>query len=210
MALAETLAALHALRPEAIGLGDFGRSGSYFDRQLARWDRQYRASPSGPVAEIEALFDWLMARRPPEDGRVSLCHGDFRLGNVMYRPEAPRVAAVLDWELSTLGHPLADLGFCCMAWNTAPEEYGGLLGTDLAAMGLPTEGEFVAAYMAKARDPAALLPFHKAFALYRFAVIFVGIADRARAGSAADPEAARLGPLAVCFARRGLKVAGAE
>jgi aminoglycoside phosphotransferase (APT) family kinase protein len=209
MALAETLAALHALRPEAIGLGDFGRPGSYFDRQLARWDRQYRASPSGPVAEIEALFDWLMAHRPPEDGRVSLCHGDFRLGNVMFQPEAPRVAAVLDWELSTLGHPLADLGFCCMAWNTAPEEYGGLLGTDLAAMGLPTEGEFVAAYMAKARDPAALLPFHKAFALYRFAVIFVGIADRARAGSAADPEAARLGPLAVRFARRGLEVAGA-
>jgi aminoglycoside phosphotransferase (APT) family kinase protein len=209
MALAGTLAALHALRPEEIGLADFGRPGSYFDRQLARWDRQYRASPSGPVAEIDRLFDWLTAQRPPEDGRVSLCHGDFRLGNVMFQPEAPRVAAVLDWELSTLGHPLADLGFCCMAWNTAPEEYGGLLGTDLAAMGLPTEAEFVAAYMEKARDPAALLPFHKAFALYRFAVIFVGIADRARAGSAADPEAARLGPLAVRFARRGLEVAGA-
>jgi aminoglycoside phosphotransferase (APT) family kinase protein len=210
MALAGTLAALHALRPEEIGLADFGRPGSYFDRQLARWDRQYRASPSGPVAEIDRLFDWLTAQRPPEDGRVSLCHGDFRLGNVMFQPEAPRVAAVLDWELSTLGHPLADLGFCCMAWNTAPEEYGGLLGTDLAAMGLPTEAEFVAAYMETARDPAPLLPFHKAFALYRFAVIFVGIADRARAGSAADPEAARLGPLAVRFARRGLEVAEAE
>ena len=209
MALADTLAALHALRPEAIGLGDYGRPGSYFDRQLARWDRQYRASPSGPVPEIEALFDWLMAHRPPEDGRVSLCHGDFRLGNVMFHPDEPRVVAVLDWELSTLGHPLADLGFCCMAWNTAPEEYGGLLGIDLAAAGLPEEAEFVARYMAAARDPAALLPFHKAFALYRFAVIFVGIADRARAGSAADPEAARLGPLAVRFARRGLDVAGA-
>jgi aminoglycoside phosphotransferase (APT) family kinase protein len=208
MALADTLAALHALRPEAIGLGDYGRPGSYFDRQLARWDRQYRASPSGPVPEIEALFDWLMAHRPPEDGRVALCHGDFRLGNVMFHAEEPRVVAVLDWELSTLGHPLADLGFCCMAWNTAPEEYGGLLGTDLAARGLPGEAEFVARYMATARDPAALLPFHKAFALYRFAVIFVGIADRARAGSAADPEAAALGPLAIRFARRGLDVAG--
>jgi aminoglycoside phosphotransferase (APT) family kinase protein len=208
MALADTLADLHALRPGEVGLGDYGRPGSYFERQLGRWDRQYCDSPSGPIPEIKRLFDWLTAHLPPDDGRVSLCHGDYRLGNVMFHPEEPRAVAVLDWELSTLGHPLADLGFCCMAWNTAPEEYGGLLGTDLAGMGLPSEAEFVAAYMAKARDPAPLLPFHKAFALYRFAVIFVGIADRARAGSAADPEAARLGPLAVRFARRGLE--GAE
>lgn len=209
MALAETLAALHALRPGDIGLADYGRPGSYFDRQLARWDRQYRDSPSGPVPEIERLFDWLTAHRPPDDGRVALCHGDFRLGNVMFHPTEPRVVAVLDWELSTLGHPLADLGFCCMAWNTAPEEYGGLLGRDLDALALPSEAEFVRRYMAASPDPAPLLPFHKAFALYRFAVIFVGIADRARAGSAADPEAARLAPLAVRFARRGLDAAGA-
>jgi aminoglycoside phosphotransferase (APT) family kinase protein len=201
MALADTLAAMHALRPEAVGLGDYGRAGSYFDRQLARWDRQYRASPSGPIPDIEALFDWLTANLPPDDGRVSLCHGDFRLGNVMFHPVEPRVVAVLDWELSTLGHPMADLGFCCMAWHSAPDEYGGLLGIDLAAMALPTEAEFVARYMAASHDPRPLLPFHKAFALYRFAVIFVGIADRARAGSAADPEAARLGPLAHRFAR---------
>jgi aminoglycoside phosphotransferase (APT) family kinase protein len=207
MALAETLAAMHALRPEEVGLGDYGRPGSYFDRQLARWDRQYRESPSGPIPQIAALFDWLNAHLPPDDGRVSLCHGDFRLGNVMFHPTEPRVVAVLDWELSTLGHPLADLGFCCMAWHTGPEEYGGLLGTDLAAMQLPDEAEFVARYMAASRDPAPLLPFHRAFALYRFAVIFVGIADRARAGSAADPEAERLGPLALRFAVRGLEVA---
>jgi aminoglycoside phosphotransferase (APT) family kinase protein len=208
MALADTLAAIHALRPEEIGLGDYGRPGSYFDRQLARWDRQYRASPSGPIDAVERLFDWLCANMPPDDGHVALCHGDFRLGNVMFHPTEPRVVAVLDWELSTLGHPLADLGFCCMPWATAPEEYGGLLGIDLAAMSLPTEAEFVARYMAASRDPRPLLPFHKAFALYRFAVIFVGIADRARAGSAADPQAAALGPLALGFARRGLEVAG--
>lgn len=207
MALADTLAALHALRPDDVGLGDYGRPGSYFERQLARWDRQYRESPSGPIREIATLFDWLTAHLPPDDGRVSLCHGDFRLGNVMFHPTEPRVVAVLDWELSTLGHPLADLGFCCMAWHSGPEEYGGLLGTDLAAMALPTEDAFVARYMAASRDPAPLLPFHVAFALYRFAVIFVGIADRARAGSAADPEAERLGPLAVRFALRGLEVA---
>jgi aminoglycoside phosphotransferase (APT) family kinase protein len=207
MALADTLAAMHALRPEDVGLADYGRPGSYFERQLARWDRQYRESPSGPIPEIAALFDWLTAHLPPDDGRVSLCHGDFRLGNVMFHPSEPRVVAVLDWELSTLGHPLADLGFCCMAWHTGPKEYGGLLGTDLVAMALPTEDAFVARYMAASRDPAPLLPFHKAFALYRFAVIFVGIADRARAGSAADPEAERLGPLAVRFAVRGLEVA---
>ncbi|MEQ8365879.1 MAG: phosphotransferase family protein [Roseicyclus sp.] len=205
MAVADTMAAMHAIRPGDVGLDDFGKSGSYFERQLSRWDRQYRASPSGSIPEIETLFDWLTAHLPPDDGRVSLCHGDFRLGNLMFHPTEPRVVAVLDWELSTLGHPLADLGFCCMPWHTLPEEYGGLLGKDLAAMALPTEDEFVARYMAASHDPAQVLPFHKAFALYRFAVIFVGIADRARQGIAADADAAALGPLAVRFARRGLE-----
>jgi aminoglycoside phosphotransferase (APT) family kinase protein len=210
MALADTLAAMHAIRPDEVGLGDYGRAGSYFERQLARWDCQYRGSPSGPIPEVERLFDWLAGHMPPDDGRVSLCHGDYRLGNVMFHPVEPRVVAVLDWELSTLGHPLADLGFCCMAWHTSPDEYGGLLGLDLPALGLPSEEEFIGRYMAASRDPAPLLPFHIAFALYRFSVIFVGIADRARAGSAADPAAATLGPLAVRFARRGLEVADAS
>lgn len=208
MAVAVTLAQMHKVRPEAVGLGDYGKPGSYFDRQIARWDRQYRASPSGPIAEIDRLFDWLTVHQSADDGRVSICHGDFRLGNLMFHPTAPRVIAVLDWELSTLGHPLADLGYCAMPWHTAPDEYGGLLGVDLAAMALPSEADFVARYMAVSPDPAPLLPFHKAFALYRFAVIFVGIADRVRAGSAADPDAKALGPLATRFAIRGLAVAG--
>ena len=206
MAAAETLARMHAIDPAHIGLADFGKPGSYFERQINRWDRQYRASPSGPIAEIETLYEWLIAHRPEDDGLVSLCHGDFRLGNLMFHPSEPRVVAILDWELATLGHPLADLGFCCMPWHTTPDEYGGLGGLDLDALALPHESEFIARYYSIAQNYPPLLPFHKAFALYRFAVIFVGIADRARAGIASDPKAAQLGPLAHRFARRGLEV----
>lgn len=207
MAVADALARMHAVRPAEVGLGDFGKPGSYFERQIGRWDKQYRASPSGPIPEIERLHAWLVETLPPDDGLASLCHGDFRLGNLMFHPSEPRVVAILDWELATLGHPLADLGFCAMPWHTAPDEYGGLLGIDLAAMRLPGEHEFVARYRAASPGAPPLLPFHKAFALYRFAVIFVGIADRARAGTAADPKAAALAPLARRFAIRALEIA---
>jgi len=210
MAAAETMAAMHALRPDRVGLGDFGRPGNYFERQISRWDRQYRQSERQPILPIERLYTWLVAHQPDDDGRIALCHGDFRLGNLMFHPEEPRVVAVLDWELSTLGHPLADLGFCCMPWHTAPDEYGGLLGIALTTMHLPTEADFVARYLQSAAGSPPLLPFHRAFALYRFAVIFVGIAERARLGSAADPEAARLAPLAERFAIRALEIANGE
>lgn len=207
MAVADAMASMHRLRPDSVGLGDFGRPGNYFERQISRWDRQYRASPSCPIDAISRLHDWLQANRPGDDGLVALCHGDFRLGNLLFHPEEPRVVAILDWELSTLGHPLADLGFCCMPWHTAPEEYGGLLGVDLDEMRLPGEEAFITRYRAANPEAPPLLPFHKAFALYRFAVIFVGIADRALAGNAADPEAAALGPLAERFAIRALEIA---
>jgi len=207
MAVADTMARMHAVRPEAVGLGDYGRPGNYFARQITRWDRQYRASPSAPIPPVERLHRWLADNLPPDDGAVALCHGDFRLGNLMFHPEKPRVVAVLDWELSTLGHPLADLGFCCMPWHSAPHEYGGLLGIDLDAMQLPREAEFVARYRERLPGGPPLRAFHKAFALYRFAVIFVGIADRARSGSAADPGAASLAPLAERFAVRALEIA---
>jgi aminoglycoside phosphotransferase (APT) family kinase protein len=207
MAVADTLAALHRVDPDAVGLGDFGRPGNYFERQIARWDKQYRASPSGHVPEIEALHAWLVAHIPPDDGRVSLCHGDFRLGNLMFHPTEPRVVAILDWELSTLGHPLADLGFCVMPWHTAPDEYGGLHGHDLEAEGLPSKADFVARYSEQADFDVSLTPFHQAFALYRFAVIFVGISDRARSGTASDPDAAALAPLARRFAIRAMELA---
>ncbi|WBU52398.1 phosphotransferase family protein [Paracoccus sp. SCSIO 75233] len=206
MGLADAMATMHSVRPEEAGLGDFGRPGNYFDRQVSRWLRQWRESQSGPIPELDALADWLLANQPEDDGRVSLAHGDYRMGNVIFHPIGPRVAAILDWELSTLGHPLADLGYCCMAWHTSPEEYGGLLGLNLAANGLPTEEEFVARYMAANPGMAPLTKFHKAFALFRFSVIWVGIADRVRTGTAASADRADPLHLARRFAVRGNEV----
>ncbi|MFN3615814.1 MAG: phosphotransferase family protein, partial [Rubrimonas sp.] len=203
--VARVMARMHAVRPEAVGLQDFGRPGDYFARQIARWSRQYHASPGPRIAALDELAAWLPANQPPDDGAVAIAHGDFRPGNLMIHPTEPRVIGVLDWELATLGHPLADLGFCMIAWRSAPDEYGGLLGTDWRAMGVPEEAEFEAAYRAHALPTAPLRPFHIAFALFRFAVIFVGIADRARAGNAASDQAARLGPLAERFAARGIE-----
>lgn len=204
LAAAETLAKLHKLEPEDLGLSDFGRPGNYFRRQIDLWARQYAASPSRPIAPIEALQDWLTRHMPPDDGLSTICHGDFRIGNLIFHATEPRVVAVLDWELSTLGHPLADLGFVCMAWHTSPDEYGGLLGRDLAAMGLPTEAAFLKHYEAHLGARVHLTTFHRAFALFRFAVIFVGIADRAEVGTASGANAAALAPLAERFAIRAL------
>jgi aminoglycoside phosphotransferase (APT) family kinase protein len=206
LSMAETLAALHRLDPAAIGLADFGRPGNYFQRQIARWSRQWAESPTKDIPELDVLVAWLTAHLPPDDGRVAIAHGDFRLGNLIIHPSEPRVVGVLDWELSTLGHPLADLGFCCMPWHTSPEEYAGILGLDTAALGVPDEAEVVNHYFARGpRDPT-FGSFHLAFALFRFAVIFVGIADRARAGSAAGSNAAAVSHLRVRFARRAVDI----
>ncbi|CAH1693290.1 Aminoglycoside phosphotransferase (APT) family kinase protein [Hyphomicrobiales bacterium] len=210
LAAAEALARLHAVRPDAVGLGDFGRSGDYFRRQFARWTRQYTQSPSARIAELDHLIAWLEQAMPPDDGVLSIAHGDYRLGNLMFHPTAPRVVAILDWELSTLGHPMADLGYAAMPWHTAPDEYGGILGLDRRELGLPEQAELIDCYHAVAGTGPTLTPFHVAFALFRFAVIFIGITDRARAGNAASRDAVRVGPLARQFARRGLAAAGAD
>lgn len=202
---ARTLAKLHAVDPMAVGLGDFGKFGNYFQRQVARWSSQYEQSTGPRIAALDRLVEWLPANMPEEDGCVSIAHGDFRFGNLMYHPTEPKVIAVLDWELSTIGHPLGDLGYAVMPWRTAPDEYGGILGTGWQEAGIVTEEEFVAEYMAHACSDSALRPFHVAFALFRFSVIFVGIADRARAGNASSAEAADLGPLAERFAERALE-----
>lgn len=206
MGLADALADLHNVDPASVGLGDFGRPGNYFERQIARWTRQWKESPNAPIPDLGVVADWLSTHLPPDDGAVSLAHGDFRLGNMMFHPCEPRVVAILDWELSTLGHPLADLGFCVMPWHTAPDEYGGLLGLDLAALGLPQEAGVVARYLRHRPTSNPLLPFHKAFALFRFAVIFVGISDRVRAGTAAAPNADIYAPLAARLARRAFHI----
>ncbi|SFQ67040.1 Predicted kinase, aminoglycoside phosphotransferase (APT) family [Roseivivax halotolerans] len=204
--MARTLARLHALRPDVVGLSDYGRPGNYFERQIGRWTKQYQDSTGPRIADLDRLVEWLPDNMPEDEGAVSIAHGDFRVGNMMFHPTEPRVVGVLDWELSTLGNPLADLGFCILPWYSAPNEYGGLKGTDWRAAGIPERDAFIAEYRRHARPTAPLSAFHVAFALFRFAVIFVGIADRARSGSAASDEAASLGPLAERFARRGVEV----
>ncbi|HEY4192211.1 MAG TPA: phosphotransferase, partial [Mesorhizobium sp.] len=159
-----------------------------------------------PFAALDALVDWLPANLPQDDAQLSIAHGDFRLGNLLFHPTRPEVTGILDWELSTLGHPLADLGFCCMPWHTSPSEYGGILGLDWQALGIPLQARFADHYFAHARPTAPLLPFHIVFALFRFAVIFVGIADRARAGNAAGADAQNVAPLAGRFAERALEI----
>jgi aminoglycoside phosphotransferase (APT) family kinase protein len=206
LAMAEALAKLHAIRPDAVGLSDYGKPGNYFERQHNRWGRQWRESPSERIAALDRLAEWLGANLPEDDGATSIAHGDFRLGNMLFHPTEPRVVAILDWELSTLGHPLADLGFCVMPWHTAPYEYGGILGLDRQALGLLEEREFIRHYYRHAIQTPALTPFHAAFALFRFAVIFVGIADRARAGNAASSNAADVAPLGRSFAERAMEL----
>jgi aminoglycoside phosphotransferase (APT) family kinase protein len=206
LAMADALAKLHAIRPDAVGLADYGKPGNYFERQYTRWGRQWRDSPSERIAALDRLAEWLGANLPEDDGATSIAHGDFRLGNMLFHPTEPRVVAILDWELSTLGHPLADLGFCVMPWHTAPDEYGGILGLDRQGLGLPEERDFIRHYYRHAIPTPALTPFHAAFALFRFAVIFVGIADRARAGNAASSNAADVAPLARRFAERAMEI----
>jgi len=205
-AMAATLARLHALDPDAVGLGDFGSRGNYFERQLARWSKQWCESPSPRIAALDELVEWLPRHLPEDDGRVAIAHGDFRLGNLIFHRERSEVIGILDWELSTLGHPLADLGFCCLPWNSLPHEYGGIRGLDHETLGLPSQEEFVARYFASAVPTAPLERFHIVFALFRFAVIFVGIADRARSGSAAAANAADVAPLARSFAERAVEI----
>lgn len=206
LSMAEAMARLHAVRPEAVGLGDYGKPGNYFERQIGRWTRQLRESPGERIAALETIADWLPRHLPDDDGRVSIAHGDFRLGNLMFHSERPEVIAILDWELSTLGHPLADLGFCSMTWHSSPDEYGGILGLDHAALGIPGQRAFLDHYFAHAQPTAPLERFHLVFSLFRFAVIFVGIADRARAGNAAAADAASVAPLAGRFASRAMEI----
>jgi len=205
LSFAETLAALHDVDWQAVGLEGFGRTGNYFERQVTRWTRQWEAQRFRDIPDLARLAAWLPAHMPRDDGTTTIVHGDYRIGNVMFAADAPRVVAVLDWELSTLGHPLADVAFACLAWRSRPDMYGGLLGLDLAALGMPTEAEFVSHYLANRRRGPVEAPtaFHIAFAIFRFAVIFEGIAARARIGTAAAADAASVGDLSIAFARIG-------
>jgi aminoglycoside phosphotransferase (APT) family kinase protein len=199
------MAALHRIDPATVGLVDFGKPGNYFARQVARWTRQWQSARTRDNPALDRLIEWLPAHIPQGD-ETAICHGDFRMGNLMFHPTEPRVIAVLDWELATLGHPLADVAFNCMAWRTLPSEYGGLLGLDLDALGIPREDEYLGWYYRHAGRASPVQPFHFAFAMFRFAVIFEGIAARAAAGNAAADNAREAGELGPAFARRALAI----
>ena len=204
--MAETLARLHAVDPLSIGLSDFGRPGNYFERQLARWSKQWNESSVTRIPALDQLIEELSLRLPEDDGCSSIVHGDYRMGNLLFHESKPHVIAILDWELSTLGHPLADLGFAVMAWHTTPQDYGGIAGLDRERLGIPDQDQFIQAYGRASKYALTLKPFHIAFALFRFAVIFVGIADRARRGNAVGHNAQEIAPLAERFAELGLSV----
>ena len=195
-----TLAKLHALDPDAIGLSDFGRPGNYFARQIDRWTKQYRLSETENVESVNFLAEWLPSTMPVQE-RVSVVHGDYRIDNMIFHADRPEVAAVLDWELSTLGDPLADFTYFVMQWIMPHEGRSGLQGLDLAALGIPSMEEAVALYC-KLTDRPGLpdLNWYFAYNLYRLACISQGIAGRVRDGTAASPRAvesaARMKPLA--------------
>jgi aminoglycoside phosphotransferase (APT) family kinase protein len=195
------IAALHSVDVAAAGLADFGKPGNYFDRQIGRWTKQYQASATEPIDAMDRLIEWLPAHMPAsarDDARVSVVHGDYRLDNLIFDHAEPRIVAVLDWELSTLGHPLADFSYHCMAWHIPPGTFRGIGGLDLAALGIPGEREYVARYCARTGrgDPDALLAdwnFYLAYNLFRLASITQGIAKRVVDGIASSAQARATG-----------------
>jgi aminoglycoside phosphotransferase (APT) family kinase protein len=204
-----TLARLHSFEPAAIGLGDYGRGENYVARQVERWSKQYRASETQPIVEMERLIAWLPAHLPPgQPPRV--VHGDYRLDNMIVAPHAPRISAVLDWELSTLGDPLADFSYHLMQWHMPPSEAGtgSLVGLDLAALGLPPLAAYVDTYVARTGlDPRPYLSVYFAYNFFRLAAIMQGIAGRVRDGTATSAFAAAKAELVRPLAAKGWEFA---
>ncbi len=196
----ETLAQLHQYDPAKIGLADYGKPGNYFARQVDRWSKQYRASETQDIPEMNRLIEWLPQTVPPQE-RVSVVHGDYRLDNLIFHPRETKVIAVLDWELSTLGDPLADFTYFLMNWSMPPEGRSGIAGLDLKALGIPSI-ETASAYYCRltGRDGLPNLDWYLAYNLFRMSAILQGIAGRIRAGTAAsahaEASAARVVPLA--------------
>ncbi len=184
------LAALHSVDVEAVGLSDFGRPGNYFARQVSRWSRQYRDSETGALPDMDELMSWVEANVPEDDGQVSLVHGDYRIDNLIFAPDTPRVIAVVDWELATLGHPHSDLAYQCMQWRL-PHAGGlrGLAGLDRKALGIPDEAAYVARYCER-RGISGIdhWPFCLAFSFFRIAAILQGVKKRALDGNGSNPE----------------------
>ena len=191
------LAALHGVDVAERGLADYGKPGSYFERQITRWSRQYQASVTQTIAEMDRLIDWLPKHLPAsarDDRCIGIVHGDYRLDNLIFHPTEPRVLAVLDWELSTLGHPLADFSYHCMAWHIPPGTFRGIGGVDLASLGIPAETRYIQRYCERTQlsTPEALARdwnFYLAYNMFRIAAILQGIAKRVETGTASSAQA---------------------
>src|SRR5690606_31493859 len=185
--------------PADVGLADYGKPGNYFERQIGRWSKQYQASVTQPIPEMDKLIEWLPRNVPAmarDDSLVSVVHGDYRLDNLMFHPDEARVLAVLDWELSTLGHPLADFSYHCMSWHISPGLFRGIAGLDVRALGIPTEDEYIARYCERTgfATPAQLKAdwsFYLAYNMFRLGAILQGIAKRVEAGTASNEQAVR-------------------
>jgi aminoglycoside phosphotransferase (APT) family kinase protein len=213
--MSRVIAALHRVDVRAAGLADYGKPGNYFERQIGRWSKQYRASITQPIDAMERLMDWLPTHMPAsalDESRVAVVHGDYRLDNLVFHPNEPRVLAVLDWELSTLGHPLADFSYHCMAWHIPPGTFRGIGGLDLAALGIPPERDYIRRYcdrcgMATPEALAADWTFYLAYNLFRIAAILQGIAKRAEDGTASSAQARQSGAGARALAELGWRFA---
>ena len=195
------IAALHRIDVAAAGLSDFGKPGNYFERQIGRWSKQYVASATDTITEMDALIKWLPAHLPASSldaSQITVVHGDYRLDNLVFHRDEPKIIAVLDWELSTIGHPLADFSYHCMAWHIPPGTFRGIGGLDYAALGIPPEAEYVRRYCERTGrpDPQALMAdwnFYLAYNLFRLASITQGIAKRVVDGIASSAQAKATG-----------------
>jgi aminoglycoside phosphotransferase (APT) family kinase protein len=201
------IALLHGVDYGAAGLADFGRPGNYFARQIGRWSKQYRASETGRIDAMDRLIDWLPAHVPPGD-ETAIVHGDFRMDNLVFHPSEPRILAVLDWELSTLGHPLADFSYHCMSWHIPPGKFRGIAGLELESLGIPREPQYIASYCARCgRGAIENWDFYLAYNLFRIAAILQGVAKRALEGTASSAQAQDAGSRARPLAELGWKYA---
>lgn len=208
-AMAKVMAQLHAVDWRAVGLETFGKPSGYLARQIALWTRQYQAAKTHTIAAMDKLIHWLPTHMPADE-TTTIAHGDFRLENLIFHESEPRVIGVLDWELATLGHPLADVAYNCMIWHLDPAtpNLGGLAGRDLAELGIPSEAAYLAGYAAAAgRGRIDNYAFFLAFAFFRFASIAQGVYARALAGNASAPNALQVGLLAAPLAELGWKAA---
>lgn len=198
------MAALHTVDVTRQGLADYGKPGNYFERQIGRWSKQYVASVTQPIDEMDKLMAWLPMNMPAsakDDSKVSIVHGDYRMDNLMFAADAPQVVAVLDWELSTLGHPLADFSYHCMAWHIPASLGRGIGGLDIAALGIPSEAEYMRRYcertgLATPQQLQADWNFYLAYNMFRIAAILQGIAKRVEAGTASSAQAKAAGDTA--------------